>query len=198
MANQKSNWHSYLILLAVVVIVFGYWLVIMPGLNQAKHDNQLISQRKQEATVLEDRLQAINEADSLLKKNPDMLNQLTMAMPEGNDVGSAMVAIEALAAKDGVSLLSIEPGKGDDTTGVLPVTIHLQAGYPNLIDFMTATQKNLRPITIQTNTITKPQEGDVLDATMVLSFSYSPKPTPTQTASNLEAAALPNQTRLPQ
>lgn len=193
MANQKSNWHTYLIMLAAVVIIFGYWLVIIPALNQAKADNQLIIQKKQEATTLEDRLQAIKEAGSLLQKNPDLLNQLTLAMPEDSDVGGAMVAIEALAAKTGVSLLSIEPGKGDNTTGVLSVTIHLQAGYPNLIDFMTATQKNLRPITIQTNTITKPQTGDVLDTTLVLSFSYSAKPVKTADTSP-GSTALPNQT----
>lgn len=194
MASQKTNWHSYLILLAVIMIVFGYWLVIVPGLNQAKADNQTINQKKQEAMVLEDRLRTINEADSLMKKNPELLNLLSLAIPEDSDVGSAMVALEALAAKTGVSLLSIEPGKDNDTTGELPVTIHLQAGYTNLIDFMTSTQKNLRPITVQTNTITKPQEGDVLDATLVLPFSYSAKPAQTATSSNPGPTASPSQT----
>lgn len=195
MAQAKTHYNFYLSLTAVASVILGFWLAIVPQLKAAKDDKIELVQVKAKAQAAKDRLEIVRRLDELIKKNPQDYELLTLALPTDSDVGSALVALEALGTKTGLSVVSIDPGRGEASTGRLPVSVRVQGGYANLVDFMIASQKNLRPITISTATLTKVADSSSLEGlfSLQLLFSASPPPPSQPAAAEPAPPGVPGQ-----
>lgn len=187
MTPAKTNWNFYLILVAIATVGLGYWLVILPQLKSVKEINGNISQKVKELEVASKRRTLVEQARTLITKQPNDFRLLTLALPLDGEVGGVLVTLEALAAKDGVSIKAIEPGVADTTTGILPVSMKIQTEYKNLIDFMKGLQNNLRPIKIKSATALKQIEGSTLDVTFIFNVSFVSKQVATSSAGDTSA-----------
>lgn len=149
---MSSKINSLLIFAATVIVLAGYSWVIIPKMGQARTLAGQINDQKTQAAVLRTKYQMVQAVSAALAKDTSKSQLLTLAVPPDADLTGIFIALDNLAASAKVTLSAITPDQSSSKTGV-KVTIAASGDYANLKSFLNGLNANLRPVILETATI---------------------------------------------
>jgi len=153
---MSRNDRNILILgiLGIVIIVIGYYFLLLSPLLQSL--NQQAQAREDKQAQLEEVQQQVNELEEVRSKSPEIerqLLELSKRVPTQPQIPTLVVQIEEIADASGVTQLSVDPepptapaGGGDYQ--VVPVTMQFDGTYDQMQDFLLRTRNLTRLVTV--------------------------------------------------
>jgi type IV pilus assembly protein PilO len=153
---MSRNDRNILILgiLGIVIIVIGYYFLLLSPLLQSL--NQQAQAREDKQAQLEEVQQQVNELEEIRSKSPEIerqLLELSKRVPTQPQIPTLVVQVEEIADASGVTQLSVDPepptapaGGGDYQ--VVPVTMQFDGTYDQMQDFLLRTRNLTRLVTV--------------------------------------------------
>jgi type IV pilus assembly protein PilO len=153
---MSRNDRNILILgiLGIVIIVIGYYFLLLSPLLQSL--NQQAQAREDKQAQLEEVQQQVNELEEIRSKSPEIerqLLELSKRIPTQPQIPTLVVQVEEIADASGVTQLSVDPepptapaGGGDYQ--VVPVTMQFNGTYDEMQEFLLKTRNLARLVTV--------------------------------------------------
>src|ERR687898_36792 len=141
-------------ILGIVIIVIGYYFLLLSPLLQSL--NQQAQAREDKQAQLEEVQQQVDELEEIRSKSPEIQRQLlelSKRVPTQPQIPTLVVQVEEIAEASGVTQLSVDPepptapaGGGDYQ--VVPVTMQFNGTYDQMQDFLLRTRNLSRLVTV--------------------------------------------------
>lgn len=147
-ANQ-TNQSSVIILICVLIITSVAYFLINPTLAKIKDSNIKLSAKTNEINEMKTKISSLQTLATDFTSATDQVKKLGLALPTDSDTANVLVQLETMAISSGLQMNSIQPST-QAKKGVVNMTVSLQGEYTSLVNFITAMEKNLRPIDIKT------------------------------------------------
>ncbi|MFC1632643.1 type 4a pilus biogenesis protein PilO [Patescibacteria group bacterium] len=147
----------YLLLLALIVAIGGYFLFIQPEIDNYSVNGDQITSLKAELQVQQDKKDRANrliaEYESLPESDPD-LQRISRALPLGKNFEELLVTLEGIAYGTGLdlNLSSVRFQDNTETNRALQeitFTLDLVGNSSNLAPFLEQIEKNVRLMDVQ-------------------------------------------------
>lgn len=180
--KTKFNPQDIIVAMGLIATVALTYFVALP-------QSKIYKQKVADLKAKEAQLQAMNQraADLVsvadrLPKHQASLERLKLAYPKTDQTIEALVQARTIAEQSGMTVKGLSPGKGKPTG--LPVTFVLSGSYESLAKFSRELHQNLRPITVQSLSLTAGGEkaGGSINVTANTSFIYNTTATGTAAA----------------
>jgi len=153
---MNRNDRNILILgiLGIVIVVIGFYFLLLSPLLQSLNDQAQAREDKQ--AQLEQVQQEVNELEEVRRNSPEIQRQLlelSKRVPTQPQIPTLVVQVEEIADASGVTQLSVDPepptapaGGGDYQ--VVPVTMQFDGTYDQMQDFLLRTRNLTRLVTV--------------------------------------------------
>jgi type IV pilus assembly protein PilO len=153
---MNRNDRNILILgiLGIVIVVIGYYFLLLSPLLQSLNEQAQAQEDKQ--AQLEQVQQEVNELEEVRRNSPEIQRQLlelSKRVPTQPQIPTLVVQVEEIADASGVTQLSVDPepptapaGGGDYQ--VVPVTMQFDGTYDQMQDFLLRTRNLTRLVTV--------------------------------------------------
>jgi type IV pilus assembly protein PilO len=153
---MNRNDRNILILgiLAIVIVVIGFYFLLLSPLLQSL--NEQAQAREDKQAQLEQVQQEVNELEEVRRNSPEIQRQvleLSKRVPTQPQIPTLVVQVEEIADASGVTQLSVDPepptapaGGGDYQ--VVPVTMLFNGTYDQMQDFLLRTRNLTRLVTV--------------------------------------------------
>lgn len=151
---RQSSINHLLVIAAILVVLVGFPLLIIPGLNRARADSQKISSLRSEIAAEQDRLKAIESVSTQIDKDPERYKLLQLALPTDPNLPDVFIMIENMAISSKVSLDSVVPDKSGSEQGV-KIAVTISGSYTQVKTFLAAITTNVRPIIVNSMLLTR-------------------------------------------
>lgn len=149
----KSNLSSIITLVCVLLIGVIAYFYLNPAISRLKDLNTKVAAKDKEINLLTDKINNLTQLQIKFNQNQAEVKELQLAAPSSDQVADILVELEAIGAKSGVKINSIQPSK-DTQSSQVPVNVSVQGDYLALTNFVAATEKNIRPISIKSINLT--------------------------------------------
>ncbi len=139
---------------ALLVCVGAWFLWLAPtsvALKSGTVQAEVLSQRE---TVLMQRKALLASVTQALVSNQDAAQLIQLAAPQDQSMDALLVSFDAMAAQSGVTLASVQPQTAGQVPQELITTIGVNGTYGGIQAFVQAIERNLRPLTIHSLTLT--------------------------------------------
>ena len=141
-------------ILAIVILVIGYYFLLLSPLLQRL--NEQADARDQKQAQLEQLQQDVNELEDIRRRSPEIerqLLELSKRVPTQPQIPTFVVQVQEIADASGVTQLSVEPGDPAPPAGggdyqVVPVTMQFNGTYDEMQDFLLRTRNLARLVTV--------------------------------------------------
>jgi len=171
--NKEKKTSQALILVTVLLFIISIFLVIfviVPKFSQIQSLNNDVKSKKEELTLGLAKIDAINNAQSIIKNSVADLALLNVALPGDKNTDEALVMVEKICDLNGLKISSVQIDSSEKNTSITSLTYTLNGSYPSMVNFLSDIQKNIRPVSVESLNITSSDEG--LSMTVALSFPY--------------------------
>jgi Tfp pilus assembly protein PilO len=156
--HQKAKTNNVVGLSMVIVIL----CLILAGLNlvpMVKVSRERASVIRNELNQAQDKLDAFDTADQRIAEIKQTIEKVAIAVPENADYQSTLVSLEAIAAKEGMAINSLQPATaGLEKETVFPSTafsFSTTGDYPHVSSFIKDLENNLRIMKIKTMSLSQ-------------------------------------------
>jgi type IV pilus assembly protein PilO len=153
---MNRNDRNILILgiLGIVIVVIGYYFLLLSPLLQSL--NEQAQAREEKQAQLEDVQQQVNELEQVRRNSPVIerqLLELSKRIPTQPQIPTLVVQVQEIAEASGVTQLVVEPGDtaappGGGDYRVVPVTMQFNGTYDEMQDFLLRTRNLARLVTV--------------------------------------------------
>jgi type IV pilus assembly protein PilO len=141
-------------ILAIVILVIGYYFLLLSPLLQRL--NEQADARDQKQAQLEQLQQDVNELEDIRRRSPEIerqLLELSKRVPTQPQIPTFVVQVQEIADASGVTQLSVEPGDPAPPAGggdyqVVPVTMQFNGTYDEMQDFLLRMRNLARLVTV--------------------------------------------------
>jgi len=141
-------------ILAIVILVIGYYFLLLSPLLQRL--NEQADARDQKQAQLEQLQQDVDELEDIRRRSPEIerqLLELSKRVPTQPQIPTFVVQVQEIADASGVTQLSVEPGDPAPPAGggdyqVVPVTMQFNGTYDEMQDFLLRTRNLARLVTV--------------------------------------------------
>jgi type IV pilus assembly protein PilO len=141
-------------LLGIVIIVIGYYFLLLSPLLQSL--NEQAQAREDKQAQLEQVQQQVNELEEVRRNSPEIerqLLELSKRIPTQPQIPTLVVQVQELADASGVTQLTVEPGDTAPPAGggdyrIVPVTMQFNGTYDQMQDFLLRTRNLARLVTV--------------------------------------------------
>jgi type IV pilus assembly protein PilO len=141
-------------LLGIVIVVIGYYFLLLSPLLQSL--NEQAQAREDKQTQLEQVQQEVNELEEVRRNSPEIQRQLlelSKRIPTQPQIPTLIVQVEEIADASGVTQLSVDPEPATAPAGggdyrVVPVTMSFDGTYDQMQDFLLRTRNLTRLVTV--------------------------------------------------
>jgi type IV pilus assembly protein PilO len=141
-------------LLGIVIIVIGFYFLLLSPLLQRLNDLDQARENKQ--AQLEQVQQQVNELEEVRRNSPEIerqLLELSKRVPTQPQIPTLVVQMQEIADASGVTQLVVEPGDAAAPAGggdyqVVPVTMQFNGTYDEMQDFLLRTRNLARLVTV--------------------------------------------------
>jgi Tfp pilus assembly protein PilO len=158
-------------LVCLIILGLIFYFGLKPLLNNLHSTNLDVKVKKEELSLKQQKLDNLNSMRAKINVLKDSLLLMKKALPKEEDVPDILVQTEALASQSGLLVSSFTPSAkagqaGSEVTEGVPQTVSQQTGvnsvsygialtggYPSLLSFLENVEKNLRPTTVKSVTI---------------------------------------------
>jgi type IV pilus assembly protein PilO len=153
---MNRNDRNILILgiLGIVIVVIGYYFLLLSPLLQSL--NEQAQAREDKQAQLEEVQQQVNELEEVRRNSPEIerqLLELSKRVPTQPQIPTLVVQVQEIADASGVTQLTVEPGDAAAPAGggdyrVVPVTMQFNGTYDQMQDFLLRTRNLTRLVTV--------------------------------------------------
>jgi type IV pilus assembly protein PilO len=153
---MNRNDRNILILgiLGIVIVVIGYYFLLLSPLLQSL--NEQAQAREDKQAQLEEVQQQVNELEEVRRNSPEIerqLLELSKRVPTQPQIPTLVVQVQEIADASGVTQLTVEPGDAAAPAGggdyrVVPVTMQINGTYDQMQDFLLRTRNLTRLVTV--------------------------------------------------
>jgi type IV pilus assembly protein PilO len=153
---MNRNDRNILILgiLGIVIVVIGYYFLLLSPLLQSL--NEQAQAREDKQAQLEEVQQQVNELEEVRRNSPEIerqLLELSKRVPTQPQIPTLVVQVQEIADASGVTQLTVEPGDAASPAGggdyrVVPVTMQFNGTYDQMQDFLLRTRNLTRLVTV--------------------------------------------------
>jgi type IV pilus assembly protein PilO len=153
---MNRNDRNILILgiLGIVIVVIGYYFLLLSPLLQSLNEQAQAREAKQ--SQLEEVQQQVNELEEVRRNSPEIerqLLELSKRVPTQPQIPTLVVQVQEIADASGVTQLTVEPGDAAAPAGggdyrVVPVTMQFNGTYDQMQDFLLRTRNLTRLVTV--------------------------------------------------
>jgi|GEM_PF-1924176 len=144
------------VIAGIVLVVLG-----LPSLRGLRYQSQAAGQAKYDYESGKKFIANIQTTYTSLSSS-GLDKQLSVAAPADEDIPSALVQLDAMVSKAGLSLNSLSPSTENGKTDI---NIIVSGGFTNLQQFMKLIETNLRPFNVQSVSINSFEaDGKILTA----------------------------------
>jgi type IV pilus assembly protein PilO len=153
---MNRNDRNILILgiLGIVIVVIGYYFLLLSPLLQSL--NEQAQAREDKQAQLEEVQQQVNELEEVRRNSPEIerqLLELSKRVPTQTQIPTLVVQVQEIADASGVTQLTVEPGDAAAPAGggdyrVVPVTMQFNGTYDQMQDFLLRTRNLTRLVTV--------------------------------------------------
>lgn len=157
--SEKTDRTSMIVLVSVIIIGAVAYFLINPAISQIRSLNIKLSARGEEISQMEAKLATLNSLETQFNQVQDQVKKLGLAAPSNDQIAEILVQLETIASDSGLTLASVQPIKESNQAAV-SVNANLQGNYSGLIDFIKASEKNIRPINIKSINLASATEGE--------------------------------------
>lgn len=139
----SRNRSLLIVLFILIAITIGYFLA-WPAAQNLKNVNSQVAATQADIDLSNQKITDLREFAQLLQKYPTEAQLVDLAAPADFDLPQYMIQVEAIAAKSGVTLTSIQP----PPAGVKIVDVQISGGYDGILAFVVNLEKNLRSVKV--------------------------------------------------
>ncbi len=159
-------------ILAIVVIVAGYYFLLLSPLRSQYAERQ--QERSSKQVQLSQLQKSVSQLQQVKKDSPTIqreLLELQKRLPNQPEIPTLVVQIQGIARASGVTQLSIQPGTPEPPPGGgdfsrIPITMTFQGTYEQMQNFLLRARNLARLITINQVTY-QPASGATSGTTSV-------------------------------
>lgn len=159
-------------ILAIVVIVVGYYFLLLSPLRSQYAERQ--QERSSKQVQLSQLQKSVSQLQQVKKNSPTIqreLLELQKRLPNQPEIPTLVVQIQGIARASGVTQLSIQPGTPEPPPGGgdfsrIPITMTFQGTYEQMQNFLLRARNLARLITINQVTY-QPASGATSGTTSV-------------------------------
>ncbi|EKD56877.1 MAG: hypothetical protein ACD_58C00059G0002 [uncultured bacterium] len=166
----QSSTNIYPLLVVLICALLGYW-VISPKIAEIKEFNTSIAAKEQDTASLNEKIQNLKTLQKQFEAAPGDVEILNLAIADDPQMPEIIEQLTSMASKSGMTIKSIRPDYRDSTNETV-VGVTLRGDYINLINYISETEKNLRPASVKSINLssTTLQDQSVLDTTLAIGF----------------------------
>lgn len=219
--GENPRTKGYFGIFATMVLLIVLLLLIFPALRHIAKINREITDAREVVAKLETKLKNLDQARINLEEVREDLPLLDEALPVGSDMPKHLVSLDALAAKHGLSISSVEftdvplskPKVQESELGTKDFiySITLEGTFPRFRNFLNDLEHLIRISSVNTIKISKEENNPIKHTIGVRSYflgatTTSPKdlgaspaktdqsfPTGGQAPNNIKPGELPNE-----
>ena len=141
-------------ILGIVIVVIGYYFLLLSPLLQSL--NEQAQAREDKQAQLEQVQQEVNELEEVRRNSPEIQSQLlelSKRVPTQPQIPTLVVQVEEIADASGVTQLTVDPEPPSAPAGggdyqVVPVTMTFDGTYDQMQDFLLRTRNLTRLVTV--------------------------------------------------
>lgn len=170
-----ANRGTLVVMAAVLLVALQLVFVGLPQIRAVSQTNTKIAVAKRTAAALQEKLDALKQLQTLQSRQPEDFGRVQVALPVDSAVEDIFVTLDTIAARSGMNIVSITPGRGSGSQ--VPADITVTGSYEGLVSLMTTLGKNLRPIEVGSVNIasSRTDRGEILiTASLKLNFLQAP------------------------
>ncbi len=152
--NKKSQLTSMISFLMFIASIALWYFLILPQFEKFKNTSN-------QSAVLTAKAEALNKNYATLELLKGQLtstlndqNKLDISVPKETQIPEIFIAIESLAQKAGVVVVSIKP-ENDAKDHMVKTVVVVESEYQNLKNFMASISKNIRPLVTESFKVIK-------------------------------------------
>lgn len=172
--NRTLAAYGNLIIAASIIIVIAHFVFfVLPQTARIKRINSNLSAAQKVVAVLDDNLAVLKQLQTLQQRQTEDFSRLQVAIPVDPAIEDIYVSLDAIAARTGLTIATVTPGKVEKDE--VPVDVTLSGSYEGIVDFMNSLSSNLRPVTVENVGIASSQSENqtVITASFKLEFVYA-------------------------
>jgi Tfp pilus assembly protein PilO len=156
-AKIKNQTQLLPLLISVICLAIGYF-VILPKIEELKLINIQIEAKNQNITEVQNKITNLNLLKNEFTNNSGTLEAVNLALADSSQLPEIIEQITSITQKSGMSLKSIKPDSKQINNELL-VNLSLQGDFGSLITFTQNIEKNLRPITLKSVSMSMSTDG---------------------------------------
>lgn len=145
--QQRSNGVLWGLLGALGVIGLGYFYVA-PQVDTLRDTRLAAAALAADKQSYEIRINEVLALDERLDAAQSSLDQLDLAIPPDAAIDELLVSLDAMAAKSGIVLATIQPATVEGVENGVTVSLTARGSYSGLKLFLETLQTNLRPLSV--------------------------------------------------
>jgi type IV pilus assembly protein PilO len=152
--NRNNRNILILGILGIVIVVIGYYFLLLSPLLQSL--NEQAQAREDKQAQLEQVQQQVNELEEVRRNSPEIerqLLELSKRIPTQPQIPTLVVQVQEIADASGVTQLVVEPGDAAAPAGggdyrIVPVTMQFNGTYDQMQDILLRTRNLARLVTV--------------------------------------------------
>lgn len=138
--------------IALVISGAVTYFVAMPQAQALKDKQSTLQAKLAQAQELNQRAADLKSVAGKLPQYSDSIERLSLAMPKDEQTIEGLVQARTIIERSGMAMVSLTPGKSKDNG--LPISFSLTGPYDSVSRFIRLLNANLRPVSIDSLTIT--------------------------------------------
>lgn len=182
-SSFKLNTNELVVALAVLIVIgVTYWLALPQARTLTAVTSELKGKEAEQAK-LEQKYNSLTQLASVFASHQEDIDRLTIAYPTEEQSVEAMIAAQAMAERSGVSVVDITPSTAKGNA--LPVVMNVTSTYGAFSSLLREFYNNLRPVAINSLTISAGSENTkgLVSANLSVGFGWQPAPSPSAVTS---------------
>lgn len=137
----------------IALALIGAWGWVFPEYNKISELNIALEERQELYDSRSAIIKRIKDLNKEYQQRAADITRISSVLPSKKSLAEAVSAIDRLSTQSGLQLISATiAGKPSDSQegayNFLPIEISMGGGYPGLVSFLQAAEKNLRIIDI--------------------------------------------------
>ena len=157
--NKRDQ--SLIIVVGVILACGAIWYFwLSPTAQSITLASQKISSLQSDQLKLQQRISFIDATSKDLANSADAQKLIALAAPSGGGIDNLLASFDSMAVSSGVSLASVQPQTSATNTSELDVTVNVSGTFSAVQSFVSALEKNERPIAIKTMSLSGASSTD--------------------------------------
>lgn len=161
---KKSQLTSVISFIMFVASVAMWYFLILPQFEKFKEVSNQSAILSAKVEALGKNLNTLELLKGQLTSTLNDQNKLDISVPKETQIPEIFIAVESLAQKTGVDIISIKP-ENEAKDNMVKTVIVVESEYQNLKNFMALISKNIRPAITESFKVIKTTSETVSETT---------------------------------